>query len=105
VDALEVGAKSSTGCTGAVGGTSSVFYLTFQSGIGQQKCGPGTDDVFGCGNLGFRPSSGCGVLDRASGNLCVALGAPWTCGSDQTGEALNVSKPSSALGGVLCCRD
>jgi hypothetical protein len=103
--ATEVGAKSTTGCIGAVAVTPSVFYLTLQSGFGQQKCGPGTNDVFGCGNIGFRPSQGCGVLDRASGDLCAGLIAPWTCGSDLIGEALNVAKPGSAAGGVLCCKN
>ena len=104
-DAVEVGAKTSTGCTGAVVGTASLFYLTLQSGTGQQKCGAGTDDVFGCGNIGFRAGTGCAPLDSASGNLCGALVAPWTCGTNQTEEALNVAKPGSSAGGALCCRD
>jgi hypothetical protein len=61
--------------------------------------------VFGCGNLGYRPSTGCGVLDRASGTLCSALVAPWSCGSDNVAEALHIVKPGSLVGGVLCCRD
>jgi hypothetical protein len=103
--AVEFDAKSSTGCTEAVVGTAPLFYVTLQSGGGQQKCGPGTNDVFGCGNIGYRPSQGCGLLDRASGDLCSALVAPWSCGSDLAGEALNVVKPGSLAGGVLCCID
>jgi len=103
--ATEVGTKSITGCVGAVVGTASVFYLTEQSGGGQQKCGPGTNDVFGCGNVGYRVSSGCAPLDSASGDVCSALVAPWSCGTDLTAEALHVVKPGPTAGGVLCCKD
>jgi hypothetical protein len=104
----EVSLDSSTGCTGAAVGTDPVFFITAQSASGSRICVPiGVDDVFGCGTLGSRPvnNSNCAPLDRWSTNLCMALTAPWDCGTDQTSEASHVVKRGASAGGVLCCHD
>jgi hypothetical protein len=80
------------------------FFVTGQSGAGSAICGAGANDLFGCGTLGLPPTD-CAPLDRFSNDLCMALGAPWTCGPDNATEAQSVTKPSSARGGVLCCRE
>jgi hypothetical protein len=106
--AAEVALQSSTGCVGAAGGATPEFFVTAQPGAGSRACGAtGADDLFGCGTLGTRPVNGsnCTPLDRWSANLCSALVAPWSCGSDQAAEASNVVKAGPAGGGVLCCRD
>src|SRR5262249_36001616 len=100
----EVAQKSTTGCTGAAVGATPVFFITAQSGTGARDCNPtGTDDVFGCGTLGTRPvtNSNCAPLNSWGANLCSALAAPWSCGSDAAGEAANVVKPGPLAGGVL----
>jgi len=103
--AAEVALKSSTGCTGAVGGGRTLFFTTRQSGPGTGNCAAtGANDIFGCGTLGATPASSCAPLDRFSHNLCGSLGAPWSCGSDGFQEANNVTKTAVGGGGVLCCR-
>ena len=102
----EVAAKSATGCAGSAVGAELVFFATAQHGAGQAQCGPtGTDDVYGCGTMGAQPNANCSPLDAWSGNRCVDLSAPWSCGTTQGVEALNLVKPGSTGGGVLCCRD
>jgi hypothetical protein len=81
------------------------FFATRQSGPGWAICGAGNNDLFGCGSIGATPGPSCGVLNRFSNDLCINLGAPWSCGSDGYQEAANVTKNGSAGGGVLCCRD
>jgi len=123
--ALEVGQLSPTGCDGATL-EDPAFYATRQSGPGCGLCAtgfqslPGCDDctcvagclqtqatandVFGCGNIGDTPGD-CGVLNSFSNDQCSLLGPPWSCSGNDCGEAHNVSKSSSAAGGVLCCHD
>ena len=55
--------------------------------------------------MGSPPNGNCSPFNRFSDNLCAGIGAPWSCGSDGYQEANNVTKASSAGGGVLCCRD
>ncbi len=125
--ALDVAKKSPSGCSGAAN-TPGLFFATRQGSTGCAVCTLGmnpdpsqctgcncaqgcatnpttANDVFGCGTLGSPPLAACGVLDRFSNNLCVDLGAPWSCGSDGCNEANAVTKPSPAGGGVLCCTD
>jgi hypothetical protein len=106
--------------------TPALFFATRQSGSGCGHCASGTEtagctagscaadcspalglsnDVFGCGNVGLASASDCGLLTVGSNDLCSSLPAPWTCGSDGNGEAINVTKPGPSGGGVLCCRD
>ena len=103
----EVTASTTTGgCTGATkAGDPQLFFVTSQSGAGETQCGSGANDLFGCGNIGAAPGGSCAPLNRFSNDLCVDLGAPWTCGADGNNEASNVTKPASERGGVLCCRD
>jgi hypothetical protein len=90
------------------------------------------DDVFGCGNLGREPASGCGPLDRTTSDLCQGLhdyiwpggvggdnpatdfgyasGAEWSWWCGATGDSLReadviVKDDPDRQGGVLCCRD
>jgi hypothetical protein len=107
VNAAEVAAKSPSGCTGAVAGTTPVFYVIAQNSSGQAQCtATGTNDIFGCGSLGAPPNANCAPLDEWSGNRCVDLAAPWSCGTTgQNNEGVDVVKPGPASGGVVCCRD
>lgn len=103
----DVAAKSPSGCMGvAVPNAPAAFFVTAQSGSGAGLCdGNGANDLFGCGTIGIPPSATCAPLDRFSNDLCMALVAPWTCGTDNTAEAANVTKPGADAGGALCCRD
>ena len=117
-----------TGCSGAVPAGTALFFATRQSSNGCAVCATGTststccngvtccggcaqtcstpNDVFGCGTHGVPLSNiPCGVLNRFSGNNCLGLSAPWSCGTSSIQEALNVTKPGSNFGGVLCCKD
>jgi hypothetical protein len=126
--AAEVASHSPDGCAG-VPGSPPLFFVTRQSGPGCWVCATGestdpnqcsgdtcqrgcrqtlvtANDLFGCGNVGGTPDpDSCGVLDRASNNVCSELPAPWSCGPDGTREAHQVVKPGPAVGGALCCKD
>ncbi len=106
--AQDVESHSATGtCDGAVAeGDASLFFATRQSGPGVRTCDAmGTDDLFGCGNLGAAPDTSCAPLDRFSDNLCEGLSDPWACGTDGKEEAASVVKAGAGAGGVLCCRE
>jgi hypothetical protein len=107
VSAAEVAAKTGDGtCAGAVVAGQNAFFVTRQSGAGDAQCGPGQNDLFGCGDVGDAPDPGtCAPLDRFSNDLCSALPASWSCGADSANEAGAVTKTASEGGGVLCCRD
>lgn len=74
----------------------------------------GANDVYGCGssNFGF-PLSNCGPLNRVTDDNCtnVATGTAWACNDNNPADAgsirelADVTKPSAANGGVLCCRN
>ena len=92
-------------CSGSAAGAG-LFFATRQSGSGSKKCDQsGVNDLFGCGSRGDKPDGSCSPLDRTSGGKCLALGSPWSCGTDDLSEANDVTKSSAAGGGVLCCRD
>lgn len=84
-----------------------LFFASRQSGSGNCTCDDyGNSDLFGCGSHGDQSClQQCGVLARASGDLCTNLTSSWNCGSDSFEEAANVTKPDPGGGGVLCCRD
>ena len=104
--AAAVAAASASGtCEGLVPDDVPLFFATRQSGPGGAECGDGANDLFGCGTLGAAPAASCAPLDRFSNDLCVDLGAPWSCGADGLAEADTVTKPGPTAGGVLCCRD
>lgn len=104
-DPASVGARSTTGCTGAVAaGDPPLFFLMRQSGPGAGQCGPGVNDLFGCGNVGTSADpTTCAPVDRAANDQCGALGPPWVC-PDSFDEANTVRKSGPERGGVLCCR-
>jgi hypothetical protein len=126
----EVASLSIDGCRGASDADPGSFFASQQSGPGCLFCATGTDascssnactpgcapsdamtnDVFGCGDVGDVPdASSCGVLNRASNNLCAALPKnAWLCPDIPEGryqESRNVTKLGSTGGGVLCCAD
>ena len=121
----EVKERSATGCGGAAPGPG-LFFATRQSSTGCDTCALGnnmnpnvcngmscqtgcaqtsitSNDLYGCGSKGVVVST-CSTLNRASGDQCLTLGAPWSCPND-IGEANVVVKTSSVGGGVLCCAD
>ena len=78
----EILAISQDGCEGIdLKRTEPGFYLTRESSRGHMKCSGktdfvGTDDIFGCGNLGcpVNPEQrGCYALNRSSHDSCSAL--------------------------------
>jgi hypothetical protein len=93
---------SPAGCSG-LAAASGLFFASRQSGPGSKNCGAGANDLFGCGTIGPAPSGNCSPFSQFSNDLCSSLGTPWSCGSDGFQEANNVTKASSAKGGVLCC--
>ncbi len=105
--AAAVGQKSgNAGCAAAGVLGQNAFFAVRQSGGGGAACGLGTNDLFGCGDVGAPPDAAtCGPLDRFSNDLCAALPATWSCGTDGADELNNVTKTASEGGGVLCCRD
>jgi hypothetical protein len=91
-------------------GTGSLFFVTRQRGRTLTACMPndntGTNNLHGCGNFGTAEDVRCAPpLDRQlTGANCTA-NPPWSCASSLgTDEALLVTKPGAAGGGVLCCR-
>jgi hypothetical protein len=104
--AAEVKTKSNDQGCAAAAITGGAFFVARQSGSGGAACGTGTNDLFGCGDVGNAPDvATCAPFDRFSFDLCTALPATWSCGTDGTAEATNVTKTAAAGGGVLCCRD
>src|SRR5205823_1943453 len=96
---------NTTSCA-ALGDENQLFFAVAKGAqAGDCRTG-GTDDLAGCGAAIGDPAdpSRCAPLDRVTTNYCSALPPPWDCGSDNTSEVVNVVKPGSELGGVLCCR-
>jgi hypothetical protein len=92
------------GCDGEAWGGQ--FFATSQSGEGANTCNDtGTNDVFGCGDVGYPKISGCAPLNRSTGNLCVSLPGAWACNDDAYDEVTYLVKPGPDDGGALCCRD
>ncbi|MCW5832031.1 MAG: hypothetical protein KIS78_06210 [Labilithrix sp.] len=102
-----VAAKSGgEGCAVSGIADQNAFFAVRQAGSGGAMCGPGSNDLFGCGDVGEAPDPAtCAPLDRFSNDLCASLPATWACGADGENELGNVTKPASEGGGVLCCRD
>ena len=102
-----VAAKSGGGGCAAAGlAGQGAFFAVRQSGGGNAACGPGTNDLFGCGDVGDPPDAlTCAPLDRFSNDLCRALPPTWVCGANSADEQSSVTKTASTGGGVLCCRD
>ncbi len=82
------------------------FFVTRQSGEGSSTCGAtGTNDLYGCGDIGYPKIVACNPLNRSTGNLCSDLMGPWACRANAFDEANNVVKTGSDYGGALCCVD
>lgn len=82
------------------------FFATGQSGNGANDCADtGTNDVFGCGDVGYTMIDGCAPLNRSTGNLCVSLPGAWSCREDAYDEVSHLTKTGPGDGGALCCRD
>ncbi len=108
MDVAESSQDQEKGCAGVDKDvTGEIFFTSRQSGPGGFQCDSvNFDDLYGCGNIGYSPvHESCKPLDRASNDLCNALGPPWHCGTDGKREALNITKLAAERGGVLCCRD
>ncbi|MCA9705290.1 MAG: hypothetical protein KDK70_05545 [Myxococcales bacterium] len=100
----QVAAAGLGNCDGVAWGGQ--FFATRQSGMGSNTCNAsGTNDVFGCGDIGYTDISSCSPLNRSTGNLCVELSGPWQCDVDAYDEVSNLSKPGPTHGGARCCRD
>jgi outer membrane protein OmpA-like peptidoglycan-associated protein len=106
----EVASLAPSGSCASIGAAAGTFYATLQSGLGSGNCNAtGTNDLFGCGTLGAAVggASGCAPLTLFGNNLNGSLGAPWGYTGDGLGfdELTHSPKPSSAAGGVMCCRN
>jgi hypothetical protein len=99
------------GCEGSLPANERAFFLVLAGASPQGVCYPApgaSNDLHGCGTLGQPEVAGCPPLSRRMGFAdCRATGEIWLCGSEDEAlhEALVVTKPHPALGGVLCCRD
>ncbi len=96
------------------------FWVTRQPGAppmppGPPSCGePGPRSLFGCGGFGNGTDPSCAILAKAvletpmPGDQCAeATMQHWFCpGVEMTmTEASEVIKPTTAGGGVICCRN
>lgn len=108
---VEVDRFSPSQCESIVAsGVQAFFAVAGGGGVGGD-CAFGqawVNDVRGCGSIGHAEGDGCYPLDRRlEFSDCLATQGAWACGGagshDQ--EVANVFKPTTELGGVLCCRD
>jgi hypothetical protein len=89
-----------------------VFYAARQSGDdgcanSNSEVGNNGDNlVHGCGTFGVTASRGCAPLDTSLHDDNCTANPPWQCRRGNNAHEISlVTKPGSALGGVLCCRD
>ncbi|MCA9706420.1 MAG: hypothetical protein KDK70_11270 [Myxococcales bacterium] len=102
--AMEVADAGITSCSELTWDGS--FFATRQSSMAMDTCSAvGTNDVFGCGDIGLTAIVNCNPLNRSTGNLCGELPAPWECDVEANSEAEFLLKEAPELGGALCCRD
>jgi len=104
----EVESLSATGCTNVtLPDDDPLFFVQQISGSGGAMCnGLGSNDIFGCGNVGVPPDAAtCAPLNRFSQDGCGFLGNDWDCSGGNVQEAINVVKPGVDYGGALCCID
>ena len=116
-DGDDVRRKSPTECESAIHRDFTAFFVTQAGASSYGLCAADPtlqNDLHGCGSFGQPELGGCQPLNRRLSFVdCLASrievdGSPvWSCGdaSRHLGEASLVTKSSSALGGVLCCRD
>lgn len=109
----EVARRSPSGCETVVIDTDAVrvLFVVAAGASPQGVCSPdptAANDLHGCGTFGQTHMDFCRPLDRRMGFAdCSATGGVWSCGgvAQYDREAELVTKSSSTLGGVLCCRD
>jgi hypothetical protein len=116
-DGEDVRRNSPTECESAIHREHTAFFVTQAGASAYGLCAadPGLqNDLHGCGNFGQPELGGCQSLNRRLSFVdCLASrvevdGSPvWSCGdaTRHLTESTLVTKSSSALGGVLCCRD
>jgi hypothetical protein len=93
------------------GGAVPEFYATRQRGP-DKTCDPmnltGTNNVYGCGNFGSAAMAICAPFMHMLRDADCKANPPWMCVNGPINysitELLDVTKPGSARGGVLCCR-
>jgi len=85
--------------------TPDTFFATRLTGTGAGACTPtGSNDVFGCGNIGSPTSHGtCAPVNRFLQSGTTAGG--WRLGANGSQEALNVTHVTAGGGGAICCMD
>jgi len=103
LDRADVEKHSTTmGCDNAPG-----FFVTRQSQNANEACvtGVAVNNLVGCGTIGdVADPTTCLPLTRLFRDSECANYPPWQC-ADSGMEAVIVTKPGSANGGVLCCAD
>ena len=108
---IEVDRLSPSQCESVVSAGVSAFFAVAGGGSVGGDCAFGqnwVNDVRGCGTIGQSEGEGCYPLDRRLDFTdCLATLGAWACGGagQHDKEVLNVFKPTTDLGGVLCCRD
>jgi len=93
------------------GGGVKMFFATRQRGPGT-TCDPsnlsGTNNVYGCGNFGSNANAACAPFMRMLRDADCKANPPWMCVDGpinyNVSELVDVTKPGSDRGGVLCCR-
>jgi hypothetical protein len=117
LDGEDVRRKSPTECESAIHRDHTAFFVTQAGASAYGLCAADPslqNDLHGCGNFGQPELGGCQSLNRRLSFVdCLASrvqvdGSPvWSCGdaTRHLSESSLVTKSSSALGGVLCCRD
>jgi hypothetical protein len=109
--AREFAAKASSCDNAFPGGAVKMFFATRQRGPGT-TCDPlnetGTNNVYGCGNFGSNANAACAPFMHMLRDADCKNNPPWMCVNGainySTTELLDVTKPGSDHGGVLCCR-
>jgi hypothetical protein len=116
-DGEDVRLSSPTECESAIHRDYLAFFVTQAGASSYGLCAADSgldNDLHGCGTFGQPELGGCQPLNRRLSfvdclNSRIEVdGSPvWSCGdaTRHLAEATLVTKSSSALGGVLCCRD
>jgi hypothetical protein len=95
-------------------GGSPTFFATRQRGAGvggdlmcDAQNREGTNNVYGCGNIGSQAAKGCMPFTRMLRDADCKNNPPWMCTNGPTDQNIleldGVTKPATARGGVLCC--
>lgn len=106
----EVAKRSLSGCEGSTLSGEKVFFAASYGSAPTGICAAdpgGTNNLYGCGNLGAPTDQTCLPLDRLMSFTDCGAYEGWSCGAsaDWLREAQVVTKSTRFYGGVLCCRD